>query len=143
MNPQAVWCCRMQIITTGHSAYRLQYHVVWVCKYRRRVLNPGVCSYLKKVLLKLCRSMSGVSIETIGFDQDHLHMVMVIPPKYAISDVMGRLKSQSASRLRTKFGFLADVYWKENIVWSPGYFCLLYTSPSPRDRTRSRMPSSA
>ncbi|USO05942.1 MAG: IS200/IS605 family transposase [Rhodospirillales bacterium] len=112
----------MEVITTGHSAYRLEYHVVWVCKYRRRVLKPGVCAYVHRVLLKLCRSMPGVTIETIGFDQDHLHMVMVIPPKYAIASVMGTMKSQSASALHKRFDFLAKVYWKENIVWSPGYF---------------------
>ena len=66
--------------------------------------------------------MPGMSLETIGFDQDHLHMVMVIPPKYAIAEVMGILKSQSASYLRKKYPFLKQVYWKENIVWSPGYF---------------------
>lgn len=49
-------------------------------------------------------------------------MVMTIPPKYAIADVMGELKSQSASYLRKKYPWLATVYWKENIVWSPGYF---------------------
>jgi putative transposase len=66
--------------------------------------------------------MPGVAIETIGFDGDHLHMVMVIPPKYAIADVMGKLKSQSASYMRIKFPWLDRVYWNENIVWSPGYF---------------------
>jgi putative transposase len=66
--------------------------------------------------------MPGVTIETIGFDADHLHMVMSIPPKYSVSSVMGELKSQSASRLRKKFLWLSKVYWKENIVWSPGYF---------------------
>jgi putative transposase len=66
--------------------------------------------------------MPGMSLETIGFDQDHLHMVMVIPPKYAIAEVMGTLKSQSASYLRKKYPFLKQVYWKENIVWSPDYF---------------------
>ena len=49
-------------------------------------------------------------------------MVIIIPPKYSIADVVGRLKSQSATRLRQKFGWLDDVYWKENVVWSPGYF---------------------
>ena len=49
-------------------------------------------------------------------------MVMIIPPKYSIAEVMGTLKSQSASYLRKKFVFLQKVYWKENIVWSPGYF---------------------
>ena len=112
----------MQVIRASHSAYYLKYHVVWVCKYRRKILKPGVCSYIRKTLPGLLRSMPGVEIETIGFDLDHLHMVIVIPPKYSIADVMGRLKSQLSSRMRKFFGWLDKVYWKENIVWSPGYF---------------------
>lgn len=112
----------MEAVKSAHSIYRLEYHVVWVCKYRRRILNPGVCSYLTKVLGKLERSLAGVRIKTIGFDLDHVHMIMVIPPKYSISSVMGQLKSQSASELRKHYTWLNKVYWKENIVWSPGYF---------------------
>jgi putative transposase len=112
----------MEAIRSAHSVYYLQYHVVWVCKYRRRILKPGVTAYIRKIMPKLLRSMPGVNIETIGFDQDHVHMVMVIPPKYSIAAVIGQLKSQSASRLREKFPWLLQVYWKENIVWSPGYF---------------------
>ena len=112
----------MEVTRTAHSTFRLQYHIVWVCKYRRRILNRGVENYLRSVLPKLLKNIPGVQIETIGFDQDHLHMVMIIPPKYAIASVMGKLKGQSASLLRQKFDFLEKVYWKENIVWSPGYF---------------------
>lgn len=112
----------MQVKLSAHGAYHLQYHIVWVCKYRRKVLNPGVESTIRKLLPHLLRSMPGVSLETIGFDADHLHMVMVIPPKYAIATVMGTLKSQSAAYLRKKYPFIKKIYWKENIVWSPGYF---------------------
>jgi REP-associated tyrosine transposase len=112
----------MEVRVSAHSVYRLQYHVIWVCKYRRRILKSGVREYLQKILLGLLRSMPGVEIETIGFDGDHLHMVMVIPPKYAVADVMGRLISQSSSKMRKKFDWLSKVYWKENIMWSPGYF---------------------
>ena len=112
----------MEYTRTAHSVYYLKYHVVWVCKYRRRILNSGMCNYIKKLLPKLLRSMPGVKLETIGFDKDHLHMVISIPPKFSIASVIGQLKSQSASRLRRAFPWLAKVYWKENIVWSPGYF---------------------
>ena len=112
----------MQVIRTGHSVYQLQYHVVWICKYRRKLLNQGVCAYLLKVMPKLLKKMPGVTTEKIGFDKDHLHMVMQIPPKYDIASVMGQLKSQSSSEMRNKFKWLEKVYWKENIVWSPGYF---------------------
>ena len=66
--------------------------------------------------------MPGVSVEKISFDMDHLHMIMVIPPKYSIANVMGTLKSKSSSLLRKKYSWLSKVYWKENILWSPGYF---------------------
>ena len=112
----------MEVIKGAHSVYRLQYHVVWVTKYRRRILKPFVTEYLRKVLPKLLRSTPGVLIQTIGFDHDHLHMVMMIPPKYAISEVMGKLKGQSSKHMRKTFPWLGKVYWKENIVWSPGYF---------------------
>jgi len=49
-------------------------------------------------------------------------MVITIPPKYSIADVVGRMKGQSASKLRKKFSWLEKVYWNENILWSPGYF---------------------
>ena len=66
--------------------------------------------------------MPGVEIETVGFDRDHLHRLMVIPPKYRIASVMARLKSQSASQMRQGFSWLSKVYWKENVVGSPGDF---------------------
>ena len=112
----------MQVTLSSHGVYHLKYHVVWVCKYRRKVLSPGVESTLRKLLPQLLRSMPGAAIETIGFDRDHLHTVIIILPKYAIATVMATLKSQSASYLRKKYPFLTKVYWKENIVWSPGYF---------------------
>ena len=112
----------MEVIKTAHGVYCLQYHVVWVCKYRHRILNPGIRSYFRRLLPKLLRSMPGVELKSIGFDEDHLHMVMVIPPKYSIASVMGRLKSQSTSALRRAHPWWKKVYWKENIVWSPGYF---------------------
>jgi putative transposase len=71
---------------------------------------------------KLLRGMAGVTVESIGFERDHLDMVMCIAPEYSISSVMGKLKSQSASQLRRKFPWLGNVYWNENIVWSTGYF---------------------
>ena len=112
----------MKYTKSGHGVYRLQYHIVWVCKYRRRIPNPGVTHYLEKVIRGLLRSMPGVKLETIGFDEDHLHLVAQIPPKYAVADVVAQLKSQSSSIMRKKFQWLAKVYWKENVVWSPGYF---------------------
>jgi putative transposase len=121
MSLEAVYCY-VEVVKTAHGMYCLHYHVVWVCKYRRKILKPGVCSYIRKTLPGLLRGMPGVEMESIGFDRDHVHLMMTIPPKYSISEVMGSLKSQLASRMRKFFPWLAKVYWNETIVWSPGYF---------------------
>ena len=95
--------------------------MVWVAKYWRRILKPFVEGYLRKVLPKLLRSMLGASIETIGFDRDHIHRVMVMLTRYSKAAVMGQLKSQSSHHMRVILALLGKVYWKEIIVWSPGY----------------------
>ena len=64
----------------------------------------------------------GVEFVEQNMQIDHIHTIMIIPPKYSVSGVIGRIKGQSASRLRKKFKWLNKVYWRENIVWSPGYF---------------------
>jgi len=107
---------------SGHSVYRTEYHVVWIPKYRRRILNSGVKGYVKELWSKILKGIPGVEIVEQNIQVDHIHTIMIIPPKYSVSDVIGRIKGQSASKLRKKFTWLEKVYWKENIVWSPGYF---------------------
>ena len=105
-----------------HSAYKTEYHIVWIPKYRRRILNSGVKGYLEKLLPKVLKQMPGCEILEHNVQRDHIHLVMIIPPRYAVSEVMSRMKSRTASLLREKFEWLGKVYWAENIVWSPGYF---------------------
>ena len=68
------------------------------------------------------KRMPGCEIIKQNIQDDHVHMLVVIPPKYAVSDVIGEIKQYTASKLRKKFAWLDKVYWKENVVWSPGYF---------------------
>ena len=112
----------METRLSGHGAYRSEYHVVWIPKYRRRILNPGVKGYLSKLFPKVMKSMPGCEIIEQNIQPDHIHMLMIIPPKYAVSDVIGKLKQYTASPMREKFVWLKKVYWKEQVVWSPGYF---------------------
>ena len=112
----------MQTRLSGHGAYRTEYHIVWITKYRRRILNPGVKGYLSKLFPKVIKEMPGCEIIEQNIQIDHIHMLMVIPPKYAVSDVIGEIKQYTASKVREKFAWLEKVYWKERVLWSPGYF---------------------
>jgi putative transposase len=103
----------MEIRLSSHGAYRTEYHVVFVTKYRRRILNPGVATYLGAVFPKATKIYPGVEIVTHNVQADHVHMVMIIPPKYACADVLGRTKQITASLLRKKFMWLDDVYRNE------------------------------
>lgn len=81
--------------------------------------------YLRKILPHLVREMEGVKITEMGFDdrfRDHMHLVMIIPPKFAACDVVANLKARSAGLMRKKFLWLKKAYWKENLVWSRGFF---------------------
>ena len=66
--------------------------------------------------------MPGCEIIEQNIQEEHIHILMVIPPKYAVSDVVGEIKQYTANKIRKKFAWLGKVYWKENVVWSPGYF---------------------
>jgi len=107
---------------SGHSVYRTEYHVVWIPKYQRRILNSGVKEYLNKLWPKILKGIPGVEVLEQNIQVDHIHTIIIIIPKYSVSDVIGKIRGQSASKLRKKFKWLEEVYWKENIVWSPGYF---------------------
>ena len=112
----------MEIRLSGHSAYYTEYHIVWIPKYRYHVLNPGVTAYLEKLFPKVMAELPGCEIVKYNIQTDHVHMVMIIPPKYSISTVVGKMKGMTSSELRKKFGWLKQRYWQEDIISSPGYF---------------------
>ena len=112
----------METRLSGHGVYRTEYHIVWIPKYRRRILNPGVRVYISKLFPKVLRGMLGCELLERNIQVDHIHLLIVSPPKYAVSDVIGEMKQYTASRMREKFAWLGEVYWKEQVVWSPVYF---------------------
>jgi putative transposase len=112
----------METRYSGHTVYRTEYHIVWIPKYRRRILNSGIKSYLSKMLPKVLETMPGCELVEYNIQVDHIHTVMIIPPKYSVSEIVGRIKGMTASRLRARFEWLKKVYWEDNMVWSPGFF---------------------
>ena len=112
----------METRVSGHGAYQAEYHVVWIPKYRRRILNFGVRSYLRKLFPKVMRSLPGCEVIELNILVDHIHMVIGILPKYGVSAVIGQMEQYTARKLREKFSWLGKVYWRERVDWSQGYF---------------------
>jgi len=83
----------------------MEYHIAWIPKYRQRILNPGVSAYLRELFPKIVEEIPGCEVVKYSLQVDHLHIVMVILPKYAISDVVARMKQRTSSELRKKFGW--------------------------------------
>jgi putative transposase len=112
----------MRLIKASHSVYQTQYHIVWVTRYRRKILNKGVIGYLKLKLLEARKFYPDWEYIAIGVAEDHVHLHMVIPPKYSVSKVVEVLKKNTSKDLSQKFQFLQSVYWDRDGIWSTGFF---------------------
>ena len=112
----------MRVRKSAHTVYKTQYHVVVVTKYRRKILGKGVSQYLRVIFQEIRKFRPEVEFVEIGVDRDHVHLHMVIPPKYAVSDIVGMMKSNTARRMKEKFPFLEKVYWGTDSIWSRGFF---------------------
>jgi len=111
----------METRVSGHGVYQAEYHVVWIPKYRRRILNPGVRGYLRKLFPKVMRSLPGCEIIELNILMDHIYMLIVIPPKYGVSAVIRQMKTAYSKSIEGKVNWLEKVYWKKRVVWSSGY----------------------
>ena len=112
----------MKLIKAAHSVYQTQYHIVWVTRFRRRILVKGVAKYLETKLEEISKYYPDWKYIAIGIDVDHVHLHMVIPPKYAVSMVIETIKKNTSRHLSLKFRFLKRVYWDNRGIWSKGFF---------------------
>jgi putative transposase len=93
-----------------------------VTRYRRKILNPGIREYLETKLRGAGKYYPDWEYIAIGIAEDHIHLHMVIPPKYAVSAVVETLKKNTSRELSQKFRFLKQVYWDKEDIWSKGFF---------------------
>lgn len=104
----------------SHSLYECKYHIVFCPKYRYRILTGDVASYVKQEIYRLCNQKTDVEVLEANVQADHVHLIMVIPPKYAVSQLMGYLKGKLALRVLSHYPHLRKRYWG-NHLWSRGY----------------------
>ena len=103
-----------------HTKHRLMYHVVWIPKYRRRVLIGKIASRLKGILFEGCE-LNGWRIHKLSIQENHVHILIQVKPSDSVSEVVMRLKSASSKKLREEFSELEEFIWG-NGFWADGYF---------------------
>ena len=104
----------------AHSLYECKYHVVFCPKYRYRILQATVAQYVEQQIYQLSSQKDGVEVLEVNVQPEHVHVVLTIPPKYAVSQFLGFLKGKLALRLFDRFPQLRKRYWGQH-VWSRGY----------------------
>jgi putative transposase len=98
------------------------YHVVWIPKYRRRVLFGQYRRELIKILRELVDKKPGLEIVQGAMCPDHVHLCLKIPPKYSVSNIMGYLKGKSAMELALRIPEQRRAREKEKSFWARGYY---------------------
>ena len=111
----------MQIRLSAHGAYRHQYHIVWIPKYLKRIIKGELKEFIEKRLFDIQEYYPEVEIEKYSIQDDHIHLIIIIPPKYAVADIVGKVKANTSREARKKFSWLRKIYIR-NEMWSPGYF---------------------
>jgi putative transposase len=104
----------------SHSKWECKYHVVFIPKYRRRVLYGQLRSHLGEVFHQLAKQKES-RIEEGHLMSDHVHMLISIPPKYAVSQVIGYIKGKSAIHLARVYAERQRNFSGQHF-WARGYF---------------------
>lgn len=113
----------------SHGVYRLSYHLVLVCKYRRKTLTAAMLDDLKGITARLCERWGGELVEFSG-EADHVHILFEGHPSMELAKFVNNLKTVTSRLLRRDHReYLAQLYPKP-VLWS-GSYCILSTGGAP------------
>lgn len=106
--------------TGRYCVFKNFVHLVFVTKYRRGVFTEEMLSEMQTILAETCTQMQGELLE-FGGEDDHVHLLVSVPPKKALCHFVGRLKGKTSHVLRQKYHHLIkDKLWGKHL-WSPSY----------------------
>ena len=108
------------INSLDHTTWRCQYHIVFAPKFRRMAIFGQIQADIGKILRQLCQQ-KGIEIIEAYMCPDHVHMLLSVPPKYSVSQIMGYLKGKSSTMLYEQFGELKYQY-RNREFWCKGYY---------------------
>jgi len=104
----------------SHVIWHCQYHIIWVPKYRYRVLKGGVAAEVFNCI-QVFSGQLGCEVVEANVQPDHVHLLVNIPPKVSISEFMGTVKGRTAIRVFKKYPYLKERPYWGNHLWADGY----------------------
>ena len=104
----------------SHSIYECKYHIVFCPKYRYKIFKEEMAEYLSQEIRRLCQQKDKVEIIELNVQTDHVHIIISIPPKYSVSQLMGYLKGKLALKMFQRYERLGKRYWGRHL-WTRGY----------------------
>ena len=107
--------------TGSHTKFHHRYHIVWVPKYRYKVLRGAIRERVRDIARQVCKEL-GVEIVSGVLSSDHVHMFVEIPPHIAVSQFVQRVKGRTSRKIQQEFPDLKKRYWGCHF-WARGYFC--------------------
>ncbi len=105
----------------SHTVFTIHLHLVWITKYRKKVLVDSVALRLRDMIREICQAEE-VDIIKGHVSKDHVHLFVSIPPQVTISRLVQRLKGKTSFKLLNEFSHLRKTYWGRHF-WARGYFC--------------------
>jgi putative transposase len=106
--------------TGAHTKHKLKYHLVWIPKYRKRILIGKLVIRLRELFYE-CAKLNSWKIEELKIMKDHVHMLIQLKPNIALSKVVQFFKGGSSKIIRKEFSELEEFLWGDSF-WADGYF---------------------
>ena len=111
---------KLDINSLAHTKWECKYHIVFAPKYRRQIIYGNIKADIGQMLRKLC-DYKGIEIIEAEACKDHIHMLISIPPKYSVAQIMGYLKGKSSLMIFEKYANLKYKYGNRHF-WCRGYY---------------------
>ena len=106
----------------AHTVHDLKYHMVWVTKYRYKVLEGEIGVRARDIIREVCMANEIIIIKG-HVSADHIHPYVSAPPRLSVSKMMQYIKGKSSRRLQQEYPSLRKRYWGQHL-WARGYFCV-------------------
>ena len=109
-----------QYSNKSHTVYYHHYHIVWITKYRYKVLTYDIKKRVREIIAVVAEELN-IKIENGVISSDHIHIFANIPPHIKVSEFVQKAKGRSSKKIQEEFPILRKKYWGRHL-WARGYF---------------------